>query len=92
MAAQPDATEPALALKGAADHWDYRADDDDYYTQPGDLFRLMTAQQQQLLFENTARSVGGASIEVQQRHVGNCLKADKAYGAGVAKALGISLD
>jgi catalase len=29
--------------------------------------------------------------EVQLRHIGNCLKADPAYGKGVAKALGIPL-
>jgi len=55
------------------------------------LFRLMTPAQQQVLFENTARSVGGASVEVQLRHVTNCTKADPAYGAGVAKALGLSI-
>jgi len=55
------------------------------------LFRLMTPAQQQVLFDNTARSVGDAPREIQLRHIGNCLKADPAYGAGVAKALGISL-
>jgi catalase len=50
----------------------------------------MTAQQQQLLFENTARAMGDARIEVKQRHVANCAKAHPAYGAGVAKALGIN--
>ena len=87
---QPEAMEPPLELHGAADHWNYREDDDDYFTQAGDLFRLMTPAQQQVLFENTARSVGGADVEVQKRHIGNCLKADAAYGEGVAKALGIS--
>lgn len=84
--------EPSLELYGPADNWDAREDDDDYYTQPGDLFRLMSAEQQQLLFENTARSVGGADVEVQKRHISNCLKADLAYGQGLADALGISLD
>ena len=32
------------------------------------------------------------SVDVQKRHIGHCLKADQAYGAGVAKALGLSLD
>ena len=31
-----------------------------------------------------------ARIEVKQRHIANCAKADPAYGAGVAKALGIN--
>jgi catalase len=47
----------------------------------------MTPAQQQVLFDNTARSVGGASKEVQQRHIANCTRADPAYGAGVAAAL-----
>jgi len=83
---QPEANEPPLSLDGAADHWNHR--DDDYYTQPGDLFRLMTLEQQQMLFDNTARSVGGADIKVQKRHVVNCLKADRGYGEGVAKNAG----
>jgi catalase len=85
---QPDFSEPPLAIEGAADHWNHRVDDD-YYSQPGNLFRLMTPAQQQVLFENTARSVGGASVEIQKRHIANCTKADPAYGAGVAKALGL---
>ena len=83
---QPDFAEPPLAIEGAAAHWDHRADDD-YYSQPGNLFRLLTPEKQNLLFENTATSVGGASKEIQQRHIANCAKADPAYGAGVAAAL-----
>jgi catalase len=88
---QPDYAEPPLALKGAADHWDFRRDDDDYYTQPGLLFRLIGPEKQKLLFENTARAVGGAPEEIQVRHIRNCLKADPAYGKGVADALGIPI-
>ncbi|AMO24563.1 catalase [Ramlibacter solisilvae] len=87
---QPEFAEPPLALEGAAGHWDHRVDDD-YYSQPAALFRLMTPAQRQALFDNTARSLGGASKPVQERHLANCSKADKAYGAGVAKALA-SLD
>ena len=83
---QPDFSEPPLAIEGAADHWNHRTDED-YYSQPGNLFRLMTPDKQKLLFENTARSVGGASKQIQQRHIANCTKADPAYGAGVAAAL-----
>ncbi|MBK7522128.1 MAG: catalase [Gammaproteobacteria bacterium] len=89
-AEQPDFREPPLALDGAADHWNFREDDADYYSQPRALFRLMTPAQQQLLFENTARSIGDAPREVQLRHIRNCFKADPAYGEGVAKALGIA--
>ena len=44
-----------------------------------------------MLFANTARAIGGAPREIQIRHIGNCLKADPAYGKGVADALGIRL-
>ncbi len=87
---QPAYAEPPLGLDGAADHWDHR-EDDDYYTQPGMLFRLMKPGQQQALFENTARAMGDAPKEIKIRHIGNCFKADPAYGQGVAKALGISM-
>jgi catalase len=83
---QPDYAEPPLALEGAAGHWDHRVDTD-YYSQPGNLFRLMTPAQQLVLFENTARSVGGASKAIQDRHIANCSKADPAYGKGVKDAL-----
>jgi catalase len=88
---QPDFKEPPLALSGMADRWNFREDDDDYYTQPGKLFRLMSPEQQQVLFDNTARAMGDAPKEIKIRHIGNCLKADPAYGKGVADALGIAL-
>lgn len=87
---QPDFSEPPLSLSGAAAHWDHR-EDDDYFSQAGDLFRIMSAEQQQSLFDNTAANVGGASVEIQKRHIKHCLQADPAYGAGVAKALSIDL-
>jgi catalase len=87
---QPDFKEPPLGLEGAADHWNHRQDED-YYTQPGRLFRLMSPAQKQTLFENTARAMGDAPKEIKVRHIGNCLKADPAYGEGVAKALGIPM-
>ena len=83
---QPDFREPPLSLEGAADHWNHR-EDGDCYSQVAALFRLMTPAQQQTLFDNTARSLGGAPREIQQRHISNCEKADPAYGKGVAAAL-----
>jgi catalase len=85
---QPEHKEPPLELDGAADHWDHR-EDDDYYSQAGNLFRLMSKEQQQILCDNTARAMGDAPKEIKIRHIDNCLKADEAYGKGVAQALGI---
>lgn len=85
---QPDFSEPPLDVEGPARRWDHRVDED-HWEQPGILFRLMKPAQQQVLFENTARSLGGAARHIQERHIGNCTRADPAYGAGVAKALGL---
>lgn len=86
---QPGFKEPPLSLEGAADHWNHREDSDDYYTQPGNLFRLMSSEQQEALFGNTARAMGDAPKDIKLRHIGNCMKADPAYGKGVAQAMGI---
>ena len=88
---QPEYRDPPLELSGAADAWDFRADDADYYTQPGKLFRLMSPAQQRVLCENTARAMGDAPEFIKVRHIRTCLKADPAYGAGVADALGIPM-
>lgn len=83
---QPDLNEPPLEITGAADHWDHRVDEDHYF-QPGNLFRMMSPQQKQSLFDNTARAMGDARAVVKQRHIDNCSKADPEYGRGVEEAL-----
>ncbi len=85
-AEQPEFREPPLSLEGAADHWNHR-EDTDYFSQPGALFRLMTPEQQQALFDNTARAIAGVSRDVQEKHIEHCTLADPAYGAGVAAAI-----
>ena len=84
---QPDFREPPLQIDGNADFWNFREDDNDYFSQPGALFRSYNAAQQQRLFENTARALGDAPDFIKQRHIDNCNKADPAYGAGIAAAL-----
>ncbi|KAB2684368.1 catalase [Brucella tritici] len=83
---QPDYSEPPLNVDGVIKRWNHR-EDEDYYTQPGNLFRKMTPEQQHSLFANTARSINGASDAVIDRHIANCSKADPAYGNGVAAAV-----
>lgn len=87
-AEQPDFSEPPLELEGYAAHWDHR-EDEDYFSQAGNLFRLMTAEQQQALFDNTAGSMDSVSDEIKQRHIKHCTAADADYGLGVKLALGL---
>jgi len=83
---QPDFSEPPLSIEGAADHWNHRVDED-YFSQPGNLFRMLSPEEKQRLFDNTARAMGDSEQHVKDLHVANCTKADPAYGAGVAEAL-----
>ncbi len=83
-----------LPLEDGGDiyRYDFREDDHDYYSQPGELFRAMTPAQQQVLFENTARNMGDSTMQIKHRHIFRCYQADPAYGKGVADALHINLD
>jgi catalase len=85
---QPEYTEQSLTLEGDARHYDHSLEED-HWEQPGNLFRAMTPEQKELLFENTARAIKGAFPEVLERHVANCRRADPAYGDGVARALNL---
>lgn len=69
--------------------YDFREDDHDYFTQPGLLFRAMTKDQQQVLFDNTARNMGDSTLQIKHRHIYHCYMADPEYGRGVAKSLNI---
>ena len=87
-AEQPAYAEPAHAVGAVADRFNYREDDANYFEQPGILFReKMTEEQRQVLFENTARAIDGASAATIERHIHNCTQADPAYGEGVRKAV-----
>jgi catalase len=82
----PGAKEPALRLTSDADRYDHRAGNDDY-SQAGDLFRLMTADQQLQLFANIAVAMQGVPREIVERQLQHFAKAEPAYAAGVKRAL-----
>ncbi|WP_456057504.1 catalase [Alginatibacterium sediminis] len=89
-AEQPEFSEPPLELQGVATHWDHR-EDTDYFSQAGDLFRIMSSDEQQRLFENTARSMDGVSEAIKRRHIKHALQADQKYGEGLAAVMGLSI-
>ncbi|EDP60475.1 catalase [Vibrio sp. AND4] len=88
-AEQPDYSEPPLRIDGNADHFDHRADED-YFSQAGDLFRLMNEEQRHTLFDNTARAMNAVPEFIKQRHVQHAYQADEAYGKGLEMALGLN--
>ncbi|HKX43657.1 MAG TPA: catalase [Burkholderiaceae bacterium] len=78
--------DPGWALSGVAGHHDERGTSDDY-TQAGNLFRLMTPQQQRNLCENLASPLSQVDATTQQRQLAHFDRADPAYGSGVRAAL-----
>jgi catalase len=87
-AQDPRSAEPPLKISGNADRYNHRDGNDDY-TQPGNLFRLMTPEQQQRLFKNIAAAMAGVPEKIIRRELMHFQKADPCYAEGVAKALGI---
>jgi catalase len=82
------AAEPPLRISGDAARYDHRAGNDDY-SQAGALFRLFDAGQKARLFRNIAAAMQGVPAAIVDRQLGHFAKADPAYAAGVAAALGL---
>lgn len=86
---QPEKAMPPTPVDGNGDNYDFRTDDDDYFTQPGNRFRTMSVEQKERLFANTARSMEGVPEFIKQKHIKHCFMADPEYGFGIANALGM---
>ena len=82
--------EPPLKISGDADRYEQKRGVDDDFVQPGNLFRLMTPDERKRLIENIVASLKKAQRDIQGRIVPYFYKADKAYGEGVEKGLGLA--
>src|SRR6202030_3826403 len=82
--------EPPLKVSGDADRYSHRDGNDDY-RQPGDLFRLMTADQKDQLFHNIKAAMGGVPLEIVKRQLVHFYEADPEYGIGVATRMGLTV-
>lgn len=88
---QPQFQEPPLHLEGDAYNYNHR-DDKDYYSQAGDLYRLIPQDEKDRLHGNAARSMAGVPEEIQVRAIARFYQADPKCGEGIAKELNISID
>jgi catalase len=86
----PSFKEPPLRISGDAERYDHRAGNEDY-SQAGNLFRLMSVEAKARLIGNIVAAMNSVPREIQLRQIGHFLKADRAYGEGVAQGLGIAL-
>lgn len=83
--------EPPLQIDGDMYAYNHRDSDSDYYSQPGDLYRLLSPQQQDQLTSNAAQSMQGVPQEIQRRAIENFLKADENCGKAIAEKLHITI-
>jgi catalase len=90
-AEDPQYRERPRTITGSVDRHNHRTDGD-YYTQPGNLFRLMKPEEKRRLIGNIVGSLSAAPREIQERQVRHFLKADPAYGQGVAEGLGLQAE
>jgi catalase len=74
------------ALEGVAGRFDGRGQEDDF-TQAGNLFRILSADEKQKLFDNVSGPLSQVSDDILQRQLGHFDKADPSYGAGVRAAV-----
>jgi catalase len=84
---QPQLKEPPLKVSGNADRYDHREGADDY-SQAGNLFRIMSAGQQQELANTIAGSLSQVTAAVREKMLGHFRACDPQYGELVEKACG----
>jgi catalase len=87
----PAYRERPRTITGAVDRHNHRLDSD-YYTQPGNLFRLMAPDARERLLGNIVASMKSIPQRIQELQIQHFYKADPAYGAGVARGLGLDIN
>ena len=78
-------------ISGSVDRHNHRLDSD-YYSQPGNLFRLLAPDARERLIGNIVGSMKGIPQRIQELQIQHFYKADPAYGTGVAKGLGLNIE
>jgi len=85
----PAYRERPRTITGSVDRHNHRLDRD-YYTQPGNLFRLMPPGARERLIDNIVAGLKSVPQRIQELQIEHFYKADAAYGTGVAKGLGLN--
>ncbi len=83
----PEAAEPPMPILGEAWVKAYDTQDEDNFTQAGQLFRIMSEDQKNQLANNIAGGLSQATASVQERMLAQFSAADADYGARVKNAL-----
>ncbi|MCG8465910.1 MAG: catalase [Xanthomonadales bacterium] len=83
----PSVQAPPLPLLGDAWVGTFSQDDEDYFSQAGELFRLMNPEQQGQLFDNIGGGLAQATPSAQERMLDFLNRADPNYAQGVLQAM-----
>ncbi|MEJ2252325.1 MAG: catalase [Candidatus Lokiarchaeota archaeon] len=86
----PKFKEPPLKISGDADRYGQPREDIDFI-QPGNLYRLMSPEEQNRLIENLVNSLKVVPTFIQERMLKYFNKADKKWGKRVMEGLGLKL-
>ncbi|RFA24498.1 catalase [Alkalilimnicola ehrlichii] len=84
--ADPSKKEPPLRIEGDADRYDHREGNDDY-TQAGDLYRLMTAEEKDRLVNQLVNHLSDVPVEIQQRQLPHFQRTDPELARRIAAGL-----
>ncbi|MFD2760143.1 catalase [Lentibacillus juripiscarius] len=86
----PASKSTSFELEGVADSVAY--DSEDHYTQPGDLYRLMSEDEKSRLVKNFADHMRQVTRDdIKLRQIEHFYKADPEWGERVAEELGLSV-
>lgn len=87
----PAFRERPRSVTGSVDRHNHRLDGD-YYTQPGNLFRLMKPDARKRLVGNIVASIKSVPRRIRELQIQHFYRADAAYGTGVAEGLGLNVE
>ncbi len=83
-------TEPHLRIDGDAGVYNHRVDKD-YYTQPGDLYRLVPEEEKIRIASNVAAAMDGVPEDIRVRAIARFYQADERCGTDIARNLDIDI-
>lgn len=81
--------QPPFELEGMGDHYEQ---DKDYYTQPGDLYRLVSEDEKKRIHTNVVAAMQGVPVHIQIRVAARFYQADERCGKGIAEAAKLNLN
>ena len=80
--------QPPFDIRGMGSHYQQ---DKDYYTQPGDLYRLVPEDEKMRIHTNVATAMEGVPVNIKVRVAARFYQADERCGKGIAEAAGLDM-